>query len=246
MIDGSLRRTAEQFWSAARVPRTFPCELERAVAWALPLAVLRIPNLWVHDVERYLHSRQLPSLSYGEDRPLHGCVYAHRGKGLILVDGTDEKTELMFTIAHELAHFLLDYHVPRSKAVERLGPRITDVLDGLRPAEVHERVDAALSGISLGVFSHFMYRSGVPNGSSILASENRADRLALELLAPEETIRRSLVRGFYDKPFEKRVSSLRRLLKTRFGLPSSVAETVAARLCRGWFGGPSAREWLGL
>lgn len=246
MIEAILRRTAEQFWLASGVPRKFPCELERAVAWALPVAVLRIPNLWVHDVEQYLRNRHLPLTAHGEDRPLHGCVYAHRGKGLIIVDGTDEAQELIFTVAHELAHFLLDYHAPRTIAAEKLGPCITDVLDGNRPAEVHERVDAALSGVSLGVFSHFMYRSATPNGSLILGSEHRADRLALELLAPEQAIRRFLVRGFYDKPFEKQVISLCRLLKTRFGLPASIAETFAVRMCRGWSGGPSAREWLGL
>jgi hypothetical protein len=246
MIEPLLKETADQFWHAAGISPTFPRELERAVAWVMPIAILKIPNLWTRDVEDCLRRRQLPLLSVTEDRPLHGCVYAYAGKGLIIVNGTDEIDELRFTIAHELAHFLLNYQVPRNRAIDKLGPEITDVLDGLRAARTIERVDAVLSGVLLGIYSHFMHREDVKDGSTIVAAESRADRLAVELLAPEEAVRRLLPRGFYDRTFQRRVGSLRRLLKMRFGLPRSVAASLASRICREWFGGPSAREWLGL
>jgi|SRR5579884_4139530 len=246
MIEASLRKIAEDFWLSAGIPRTFPRELERALAWVMPIAVLRIPNLWTHDVEECLRRRQLPLILGIEDRPLHGCVYAYGGKGLIIVDGTDSAEELRFTVAHEFAHFLLDYEVPRKRAIERLGPEINEVLDGHRIARVNERVDAILSAAPLGVYSHFMHRVAAPDDSAVVQSENRADRLAVELLAPEQAIRKSLPRGFYDKPFQKRVVSLQRQLKTRFGLPHDILSRLASQLCHEWFSGPSAREWLGL
>lgn len=248
MVEVGLQHTAEKFWeTASHIQGCFPRDIESAVAWSVPVSIVRLPNLWIHDVEGYLGQRQLPARIGTTDRPLHGCVVAFRGKGLIAINGTDGPRELRFTIAHEVAHFLLDYQELRLRAIEKLGAGIAEVLDGKRPALPEERLDALLANVPVGLYAHLMHRNeaGFPD-SAILEAESRADRLALELLAPEEAVWRSLPKDFATRSYGRRVPALRRLLMRRFGLPSEPARKYAARLTRSWFGGVPVREWLGM
>lgn len=241
-----LQRTAEKFWEAAsHIRGCFPRDIESAVAWSVPVSIVRLPNLWIHDVEGYLRQRQLPATIGSADRPLHGCVVAFRGKGLIVVDGTDGPRDLRFTIAHEVAHFLLDYQAPRLRAIERLGVGITEVIDGTRSPRRDERIDALLANAPLGLYAHLMHRNPreFPD-PQILEAEGQADRLGLELLAPEAIVRRSLPRDFIARDYGEKMPTVKRVLTRRFGLPTELAEKYAATLCRLWFGGVSVQEWL--
>ena len=248
MAEAWIRDAAQEFWIAAKQSnKPFPRDLETAIAWVLPLALLKVPHLWVRHVHTALAQRQLPFPSNFKDRPLHGCVCAYSDRGIIIVDGADPANELRFTIAHELAHFLLDYRRPRAQTIQRFGNDISSVLDGLREPTANQRVDAILSNTPIGFYAHFMHRhdTGDPTPTT-LVSETQADTFALELLAPETQVRERLPRGFFKKPFKERINSLNRLLTRHFDLPKDVAAQHANRLCRLWFGGPSVREWLGL
>lgn len=248
MPEARLLRMAEKFWEAAtHLERRFPRDFESAIAWSVPLFIVRVPRLCVHDIESYLRQRQLPAVIGVTDRPLHGCVIAIRGKGLIFVDGGDGAHELRFTMAHEVAHFLLDYQLPRQRAIERFGPQIEEVLDGLRPPTPEERVDGLLANTPIGLFAHFMHRvGGDVAAADILEAESNADLLAFELLAPEVEVWGAVPKNFSKRTFNARRASIQRLLIRRFGLPRNAAARYSAILCRSRFGGPSIREWLGM
>jgi hypothetical protein len=248
MLESRLLRIAGKFWEAARhIECTYPRDIESAIAWSVPLFIVRVPNLWLHDVETYLRQRQLPAVIGAKDRPLHGCVIAIRGKGLIVVDGTDGPHELRFTIAHEVAHFLLDYQEPRLRAIGKLGPHLEEVVDGLRPPTAAERVDGLLANTPIGLYAHFMHRDDAGSaGRAILETEGQADRLAFELIAPDHEVWRSVPKGFADRAYGNRVAGLQRLLVRRFGLPREAAHKYAADLCGARYGGMSVREWLGI
>ena len=249
MLETRVHRTAEKFWKpAGDIQSRFPRDIESAIAWSLPLFVVRLPRLWVHDVERYLRERRLPVvIGPAADRRLHGCVLAIRGKGLIIVDGTDKPPQVRFTIAHEAAHFMLDYQEPRLRAVERLGENIQSVLDGKRALKPEERVDGLLANAPVGLYAHFMHRDSAGfRSEKILEAESQADQLAFELIAPEAEVWRSLQKRFVMRGYEERLTAVRRLLVRRFGLPSEVAPQYAASLCRSRFGGASVREWFGM
>ena len=249
MLNPPLARVAEKFWEPARhLAQQFPRDIESAIAWSVPLFVVRVPRLRVHDLEKYLRQRKLPATVGTTDRRrLHGCVVAIRGKGFIVVDGSDGVRDLRFTLAHEVAHFLLDYQAPRERAIERLGPQIEDALDGIRPATVDERVDGLLAHAQIGLYAHFMHRAGgeLPTQSAFEA-ETQADLLALELLAPEAEVWSTVPECFAQRPFASRRTVLHRLLMRRFGLPNEVARIHSGRLCYSRFSGPSVREWLDL
>jgi hypothetical protein len=239
---------AEKFWEAAtHLERRCPRDFESAIAWSVPLFIVRVPRLCVHDIESYLRQRQLPAVIGVTDRPLHGCVIAIRGKGLIFVDGGDGAHELRFTMAHEVAHFLLDYQLPRQLAIERFGLQIEEVLDGLRPPTPEERVDGLLANTPIGLFAHFMHRAGGHIAAeNVLEAESQADLLAFELLAPEAEVWRAVPKGFVQRPFSQRKAALQRLLIRRFGLPSEAARLYSNQLCYSQFGNLPVREWLGI
>jgi hypothetical protein len=77
-------------------------------------------------------------------------------------------------------------------------------------------------------------------------AESRADRLALELLAPIAEVWRHVARSAKPSSFREGVTRTVCVLVSNFGLPRSVAESYGRALYSYWYGGPSVREWLGL
>jgi hypothetical protein len=248
MSEQPLERIAQEFWTAAGGPEPFPRCLDGAIAWTLPLAVTRLPRLWVRDVADWFHVRDMPFWEGGPDRPLHACLIAYGGNGWALLDGADPVDEQRFSLAHEVAHFLLDYLEPRRAAVQRLGKTVLEVFDGRRPPTVAERVDAVLRDVSIGAHMQLMERR--PNGEMgcgrVAGAEGRADRLAFELLAPAAEVKRWVALPGRPANFaagERRIVAA--LIET-FGLPRPAAALYARWLARDWWGGPSVREWLAL
>jgi hypothetical protein len=170
-------------------------------------------------------------------------LLAYKDSGVIFLDAEMEEDERRFTLAHELAHFLLDSRAPRMRALAALGEGVRLVLDGLRPPSVEERVHAVLEGTPLGVVGHLMERpaAGLPS-SAVLGIETRADRLALELLAPASLVLEK-VEGLRGMPYRERVDSLAALLVREHGLPAGIARVYASGLLHG-SGGPGFRDWL--
>src|SRR6266581_2865974 len=180
-----IENTAQEFWVLTGGAPSYPCDIKTAITWTLPLEVSAVPQLRINDVLAWTQRVNITLRIQGRNRRLHGCLIAYRGKGTIFFDANDSEDEQRFTLAHELAHFLLDYQAPRQCAITIFGPPILPVLDGDRQATLAERFHAVLSTVPLGVMSHFMERpdDGLP-GNEVIDVEDRANRLALELLAP--------------------------------------------------------------
>lgn len=223
---------ANAFWRAVPWEDSFPREIERAIAYALPLAVVRLPQLTVSAVSKWLHNHGV-SVPYEFDRrPLSGCLFAHSGHGLAFVDGRDPPDEVRFVLAHEASHFMLHHLDPRLRAVARLGNGVLEVLDGIRPPTPSERLAGVLRGVPLGEFLHAIERDSdgrVPSGE-VARMETEADALAFELLAPMACVCRDLSLGL-GQPDRAMIAAG---LRMRFGLPSGPADDwagqIAARL----------------
>lgn len=246
MVETRFVQTAERFWALAGGRSAIPADIEAAISWALPLDIHAIDRLSVRGVEEWARRRGFPCAFAGRDRRLRGCLVACRGEGVIIVDGTDPPVERRFTLAHEAAHFLLEYQDVRERAIAALGREIVAVLDGDRPPTRDERVDAVLAGMTLGVHTHLMERG--PGGDAcvrVAEAECDADRLALEMLAPEAEAA-VLVATCVGPRYTVRAAGAAVVLAARFGLPLPVARAYARRLLRQETGGPSAREWLGI
>lgn len=232
---------AAAFWSLAGRPGLFPRDLQRALALALPVAVVELPGLRLAALADWLARHGAACPLGGPDRPLRAGLVARAGRGLVFLDGTDPDDERRFSLAHETAHFLADYWWPRRQAERRLGPAALEVLDSQRRPTPAERVDAALAGLALGPHVHLMERtpSGHPAGSARGAAEQAADALALELLAPEAEA----------GPIARAAASDQEAateLAARFGLPPAVARAYAQTLRPAEGEGAALLRMLGL
>jgi hypothetical protein len=246
--DQWLEEEATTFWRAAGQPPPFPRNLETPVMWALPLLVQPLPGLWVDGVRAWLEQAVIPIGVPGPNRPLHACLVACSGRGAVLLDAEDPEDERRFSLAHEVAHFLVDYLGPRRRVLDHLGPEAVEVLDGRRPATLDERVGALLTGVTLGVHTHLLHRShdGSIGCGLIMAAESRADRLALELLAPAVAVRTALKRHSPSGHPDELAEWVVELLVEAFGLPLAAATLYGRWLRYRWHGEPSVREWLGI
>lgn len=179
---------AASFWALAggRARYGRPVDLERAVAAALPLGVVKLPRLSSAKVAETIGRIGAVPWSVSIDRPLRACLVADVGVGLVFIDGTDPENEQRFSLAHEVAHFLLHYLEPRRRVVETLGPGLISVLDRVRQPTMAERLSSAMSAIPLEPFRHAMARDGAGGAMHLRteAIEGEADDLALELTAP--------------------------------------------------------------
>lgn len=233
MIETWLVETAESFWKRAGTVPPVPRDLAAVVPIALPVAVVLLPALALDRVEAWLERRGCGYRFPCAERRLRGCLVALAGRGIVFVDGADAPAERRFTLAHEAAHFMLDYQRPRRRAVAKLGDGIVEVLDGKRPPTRTERIDAALTACPLGVHTHLLERDH-RYGAVIATIEERADRLACELLAPAADI----------PPHAATATELASDLRETFGLPDSIASAYARYLLRERGAGPSFVKWL--
>lgn len=242
-LDGESQKIISQFWELCGETEPFPRNLERSMALALPVTLIKLPRLKLREAEAWLQRRGVAFQFDCQSRAVRGCLVAFGGEGLIFVDGADPDDEQRFTLAHEMAHFMIDCWQPRQKAIQKFGPHIAEVIDGFRPASLDERVHAVLAHIPVGVQTDLMDRdeSGEANPmGQIWAIENRADKIALALLAPPEAVIPRLDLSLLK--FEQRQETATFVLREQFGLPVSVAAAYSRSLLTALGKGPSWTE----
>ena len=228
-LDGASQAVVERFWRQGGGDEYYPRNIERAVPLALPVALIKLPSLELRDAEDWLAERGRAVRFNCRSRSVRGCLLAYAGRGFIFVDGADPEDERRFTVAHEAAHFLADYFLLRERACAKFGPRIAEVFDGKRSPTVAERVGALLADAPLGVYTKLMERDEAGSaGGVVYRIEDRADRIALALLAPPEEVLAEADTS--SLTFAVRHESVTRLLRGRFGLPTPAAEAYARSL----------------
>lgn len=245
-LDNLSQEAVDLFWQRCGETEPFPRNLESAVALALPVALTAQPHLMLHGIEHWLEQRGAPFSFNCRSRLVRGCLIAFGGQGLIFIDGADPDDERRFTVAHEVGHFIIDYWLVREEAISKFGESIAEVFDGLRPPGVTERVYALLVGGRLGVYTNLMERSGEGGRTQaeVWEVEDRADRVALALLAPPEDVLSRIDTS--AATFAERQATMVSALREFFGLPQSVAPSYATSLLTSIGRGPSWVESLRL
>ena len=149
-------RISREFWQGTGLAERFPREIETAVALKLPLTLVKLPQITTPAVRAWLDTRKLRATLPEESRELMGCLVAYRGFGVAFISGADAPEEQRLTVAHETAHFLQDYLLPRREILAAVGEPIADVLDGHRAPSWAERANAVLAHVRLGVHVHLL------------------------------------------------------------------------------------------
>jgi hypothetical protein len=241
-------QVAAEFWEMVGDEPQYPCDLEDVLLWSQPndfhLTCEGIPKLDVAMVNIRARQLDIAHQFAGSNRRLRGCLLADRGSSCILYDASDPVDEQRFTKAHELAHFLVDYYFPRTRALRLLGESIRSVLDGFRPPTLAERAHAAMLNIHLGVLGQLMERpeEGLPE-STVLRVENRADRIALELLAPSCIVIKRLDQFVPHPEGSTQLEWMSAILHNEYGLPGTFAAGYARDLIRRR-GGSALLDWI--
>ncbi len=246
MIPLWLEQAATRFWrNQGGPPDGFPRELESTLPVYIPVDIALVSGLTGHAVDEWMAARNSAVRLPCANRALRGAVVAVRGHGIVFLDADDAADDRRFTAAHEAAHFLLDYLLPRERALALMGRAILPVLNGDRPPTTDERIDSALAEVRLGLYVNLMERGAggrIENAVTVRA-ESRADVLALHLLAPEQALLSRLPSAHGSAWREEFQQAAEALLCRDFGLPFDVVQSVATRLalehCRS-----SARDWL--
>ena len=237
-----VQEIADWLWSeAGGPPAGFPRDVREAALWALPLATIDLPRLHLGAITDWLATRGVALPLPAADRRVRACLVTVPHGGLIFLDGADPPDERRFSLAHEVAHFIVERVAPRQRALERLGPTALELLDGDRAPTVGEQLVAAVHGIDLQPHLHLLERigAGLPAHATISLAERRADELAIELLAPIEVVRAAL-------PPSVRRAAARACLHAQFGLPAAVAEAYARQLTPDEVAPTSLAAYLGL
>jgi Zn-dependent peptidase ImmA (M78 family) len=217
---------AATFWRlAGGDDGRFPRDMRDAVARAFPLSPVHLPDLQVSEVVAWLQAQGVRCTMDAVDRPIHACLVAHSGSGLVFLDSQDDQAQQRFSLAHELAHFLHDYWEPRRHAMERYGDGVLEVFEGTRPARPEERVQALLAQMPTGFRISMQDRNldGITAGRQVDEVELNADQLALQLLAPEDVV----LSAVEPVPRAERRAAAQVLLIDRFGLPTQYAQRYA-------------------
>lgn len=177
---------ASEFWEQVGNPGPYPRNLERAIALTVPVVVVGLANVTVASVRGWLTANRVSVFVPPCPGDMAGCLVAHQGGAVIFVCASDPDDERRVTVAHELAHFLRHYLLPREDAVRALGPAVIPVLDGHRKPTFAERTQAVLAAVRLGAHIHLLPRPDRETAVAIV--EGEADELALELIAPRTAL----------------------------------------------------------
>lgn len=228
-IAARARERADAFWADVPGAVRQHHDLEVAIAWAAPLAIVALPALDQHRARGWLASRGVELSDDSSARPLRGLLLASRGAGIVFLDGTLTRADRRFTVAHELGHFLLDYVEPRERVL-REAPELLDVIDGWRPASRAERAQAVLARVPLGLHAHLLDRDADGGAAhDVEEVEDAASQFALELLAPWPTVLElaSSTAHEHRLPYAELIEEVTGVLADRFTLPRDRA-TVRA------------------
>lgn len=243
-----ILETAQDFWESARVPRSVPADLETACQRALPLSLISMSELSIQKVFEWSRKLGLDVRTPTVNRPLHAMLWAFKGHGFLFVNASDSFEDRLFSMAHESAHFILDYQMVRQRATKTVGPEVCNALDGERIASLDERIHGALQGISVQPHTHLLARTsdGLIQSASVLLSESMADHLAFELLAPSEAAFKVFSSALERTTRDAAEAMLCAQLQENFGFPPRAAKTYAAIIRDRTFPGRSISEWLSL
>lgn len=243
-----IERIAREFWSTVEPAYRSNFDIVSAVDASLTIDLVAVKQLSLRKIESWLASRTITIEIDVNDRSLHGALLIRGNSVLMFVEDAEDELQQRFTVAHEVSHFLLDYQVPKERAILALGKEIEDVLNGNLPANNTQLALSVIKGINIDPYTFLIEKTG--NGSFLnwanFNSENEADYLALELLAPRTKVINETVSSTKRLTYSQFTRNSLELLKGKYGIPAEIARQYASELANAVTNGPSFLDKLGL
>lgn len=203
--------------------------------------VRKVKKLTVEKVQERLSRSQIDiELTYKAD--IEGFLIVVGGDALIFLD-PDPPERFQFNLAHEIAHYLIEYHHPASRVQRGLGMEALQMKNGEVALSIEMRIKAFLMKINIQPFTHLLDLSGLSARDRIRVSnaEINADRLAFELLAPFQQVKPVVMAKRYGDV----VNKAEKLLRAHYGFPDIEAGLYAEWIGSRITGGRTMEERLG-
>lgn len=237
----TMERIAREFWATTKSEFRFNYDLINVVESTLNVQLIRMPQLCPIKINSWLNNQNIGIQIEDNGQNLHGALLIQNGTVLMFIDTTENTTWQRYTLAHQVSRFLLEYQMPRERAILSFGKEIAGVLKGKNDASVTELVQSAFNDVSNKTYTLLLEKKGdrVTTGEDPSLTDNPADFLALELLAPryqiiQETASKSVFLSY--APFKRKC---RELLIGKYRIPTEIAHKYACELAGSVTNGPS-------
>lgn len=244
-----IQQVAKAFWKASLLEIKFPISttlLEQAILLTEPIAVIKLNKLNLLEISKYFTARGNSISCPLDNKELYGFILSHNGYTYIFLNGTESVQEQRFTLAHEFAHYLSDYKLPRQSIIEKCGVSIIEALNNKRHFTTEEKLLALVQGYSLKAFTYLLDASATSafERLHVWKAENKADELAMEILAPYTHILQDINRDSIVKSFSSLQQYLPKLLQVKYGFTINLARLYGKSLAARISGGLSlAEKW---
>jgi Zn-dependent peptidase ImmA (M78 family) len=242
-----LERIAREFWSTVDQKHRETYDIVSAVNDTLTINLILIKNLSIKKMEDWLISIGKYENFGIDDRSLHGFLMIKNGNICMFVEESEDQSQQRFTVAHEVSHYLLDYQLPKERAILALGKEIEDVLNGNLPPTDTQLALSVIKGVNISPYTFMIEKNG--NGSffnwSNFNSENEADYLAMELLAPRARIVNETFSSIKRRSYSQFIRKSEEILISHYKIPPDIARHYASELAYSVTNGPSFLDKLG-
>jgi len=242
-----IERIAREFWSTVDQNYHENYDIISAVDTSPTIDLIKIKNLSISKIEEWLIAIGLKDNFDIPDRRLHGVLIIKGDSVAMFIEDDENPIQQRFTVAHEVSHYLLDYQIPKEKAILALGKEIEDVLNGNLPANNTQLALSVIKGINIDPYSFLIEKTG--NGSfedwKNFNSENEADYLALELLAPRIRIINETFSSTKRLSYSQFTRKSQEILIEKYRIPSDIARQYASQLAYSVTSGPSFLDKMG-
>lgn len=211
-----LEHCAAAFWEPIPERSSFPRDLERYLSLHYQALIESLPGLTVQGVHEWLSANGIATTDPQNNRRLDGCIIAQKGHAVLFIDNALSPNERRMIVAHETAHFWIDYELPRRRMKFRYGDGGVQILDQERAPETVEILMAAAAGAPVQAFYHYHFK-GHTQETDV---EQRANTLACLLIAPRRDVLACANKCQITREDE---SKWLRLLHQVFGMPDNWA-----------------------
>ncbi|MFT3883293.1 MAG: ImmA/IrrE family metallo-endopeptidase [Gemmatales bacterium] len=222
-----LEHCAATFWEPIPERNSFPRDVERYLPIHYAASIESMQGLTTQRAYEWLSAKGFARSEPPNNRRLDGCIIAQKGHAVLFIDSALSVDERRMIVAHETAHFWIDYELPRRRMKLRYGERGLQLLDQESPAETVEVLMSTAMGAPIQAFYHYQFKEQKQETEV----EQRANTLACLLIAPrKEVIARARTRHIAREDKLKWLE----LLHQAFGVPENWARGYLPLLQRNY------------
>lgn len=243
-----IERIARKFWATTQAEFRYDYDIVKAVESSLNVHLIRMQQLNPTKIISWLASHNMDIPFESKATHLNGALLIKNDNVIMFIDAAENAVQQRYTLAHQVSHFLLNYQMPKERAIMTLGKEIAQVLSGNTEASVTQLVQSTVSNITGNVYTLLIEKwdESTSFDWELLRTKDPAVSLTLELLAPRYQIineTASVGARLRYSPFKRKCQEL---LIDKYRIPSEIAHKYASELAGSVTSGPSFLSKLGI